>query len=274
MSPLKVILLSLILLLALSLSTSLIGLKSPWLILNENQIFYLYSTSSQVLAAIYGLTLTGFIFFRNELSREEFEDDTLTAAVENLKSRYFKVLIFVTILSVYTLLVSNLVLASESDKGRLFNTIVMNSAQSSFFINLVVIAYFIFDVIAPKRVERESRNIQTRVDPRSLDYAKGSLEQFLKNYNSLEMILQKYGAAYQSEFEGERRPRRRISNIRLAEFILRAEKIDSDLFNEIKDLITLRNSIIHGADPVVSKRLVEISEDVLRKLASALQVGI
>lgn len=274
MSPLRVILLSLGLLLASSLITSLIGLKGPWLTLNENQILYLYSTSSQVLAAIYGLTLTGFIFFRNELSREEFEDDTLTAAVESLKSRYFKVLIFVTALSVYTILVSNLVLASGFSKGKIFNTIAMNSAQSSFFINLFVIAYFIFDVVAPKRVERESRNIQARVDPRSTDYVSGSLEDFLKNYNSLEAILQKYGTAYQSELEGDRRARRRISNIKLAEFILRAEKIDYGLFNEIKDLITLRNSIIHGAEPVVSKRMVEISEEVLRKLATALRVGI
>jgi hypothetical protein len=45
--------------------------------LDENQILYLFSISAQVIAAIYGLTLTGFIFLRNELSREEFEDETL-----------------------------------------------------------------------------------------------------------------------------------------------------------------------------------------------------
>jgi hypothetical protein len=89
---------------------SFIGTKAPLLLLNENQVLYLYSTSAQVLAGVYGLTLTGFIFFRNELSREEFEDDTLTVAVDSLKDRYFKILLFVTILSIFTLLMSNLVL--------------------------------------------------------------------------------------------------------------------------------------------------------------------
>ncbi|MEX8493217.1 hypothetical protein, partial [Sphaerotilus sp.] len=49
------------------------GLNTRIFYLNENQILYIYSTSAQVIAGIYGLTLTGFIFYRNELSREEFE---------------------------------------------------------------------------------------------------------------------------------------------------------------------------------------------------------
>ena len=90
MSPSNVISISCFFLVLVSLVASFIGIKTPLLILNENQVLYLYSTSAQVLAGVYGLTLTGFIFFRNELSREEFEDDTLTEAVESLKSRYFE----------------------------------------------------------------------------------------------------------------------------------------------------------------------------------------
>lgn len=274
MTPLKITILSTTLLVIISAITSLIGLDRPLLSLNENQIFYLYSTSAQVLAGIYGLTLTGFIFFRNELSREEFEDDTLTVAVDSLKERYFNMLLFVTALSIFTLIMSNLVISSESSDQTTFNTIIMNIAQSAFFINLLVIAYFIFDVIAPKRIEKESKVIQQRVDPTPEAEDKGSLESFLTNYNQLEYILQKYGQAYQSEFEGEIRSRRRISNVRLAEFILRAERINQGLFGEIKSLISLRNSIIHGAEPVVSKNMVELSERILQELASALDLQI
>ncbi|TVO94049.1 hypothetical protein [Shewanella algae] len=274
MTPIKISVLSTILIVIISGITSLIGLERPLLSLNENQIFYLYSTSAQVLAGVYGLTLTGFIFFRNELSREEFEDDTLTVAVDSLKERYFNMLLFVTALSIFTLIMSNLVISSESSAQTMFNTIIMNTAQSAFFINLLVIAYFIFDVIAPKRIEKESKVIQQKVDPTPEAEDKGSLESFLTNYNKLEYILQKYGQAYQSEFEGVSRSRRRISNVRLAEFILRAERINQGLFGEIKSLISLRNSIIHGAEPVVSKHMVELSENILQELASALHIKI
>src|SRR3546814_11451832 len=71
----------------LAVITSYVGTKNPILTLNENQILYLFSTSAQVLAGVYGLTLTGFIFFRNELSREELEDETLVEAVERSEER-------------------------------------------------------------------------------------------------------------------------------------------------------------------------------------------
>jgi hypothetical protein len=46
------------------------GLNHALFELTENQIMYLYSTSAQVLAAVYGLTLTGYIFLRGDLNRE------------------------------------------------------------------------------------------------------------------------------------------------------------------------------------------------------------
>ncbi|EJB8687877.1 TPA: hypothetical protein I7272_05690 [Vibrio parahaemolyticus] len=256
-----------------SVVTSWIGVKAPLLSLNENQILYLYSTSAQVLAGIYGLTLTGFIFFRNELSREEFDDDTLTDAVERLKSRYFKLLIFITGQTLISLLLSNLVISIESDKNRLLVTFLMNVTQVSYVVNLGVIAYFIFDVIAPKRIERASRDLQKEVEPDLDKEAKGSLENFLKNFNQIEYILQKYGQAFQQDFDGKySKYRRRMSNVRLAEVILQAEKIDGKLFDELRQLITLRNSIVHGASPTVSESMVNKSYEILVSLSKRLNV--
>jgi|GEM_PF-7121262 hypothetical protein len=47
----------------LSVVSTSVGLSSLVTPLNENQVLYLFSTTGQVIAAIYGLTLTGFIFF-------------------------------------------------------------------------------------------------------------------------------------------------------------------------------------------------------------------
>ncbi|MFC0227389.1 hypothetical protein [Serratia aquatilis] len=271
MTPAKVVSTSLILFVSSSIATSLIGLNSPLVSLNEGQILYLYSTSAQVLAGIYGLTLTGFIFFRNELSREEFEDNTLTVAVESLKDRYFKILIFITALSIFTLMISNLVISAESSTHNSINTILMNIAQSSFFVCLLSIAYFIFDVIAPKRIEKESKAIQQKVDPTPDIEDKGTLEDFLTNYNKLENIIREYFEMHQSQLGYEYHSKRGISIIRLARLILQANKIDQELFNKIRDLISLRNSIIHGAEPIVSKRMVDICCDVLQELETILK---
>lgn len=67
---------------------------------------------------------------------------------------------------------------------------------------------------------------------------------------------------------------RRLSNIRLAEFIFRAGKIDEILYKKIRNLVSLRNSIIHGAEPTVSQGMVDTSALVLKELAEALNLGI
>ncbi|WP_337037584.1 hypothetical protein [Pantoea agglomerans] len=275
MSPKKVISISILILTILSLTSVLVGIFNPILILNENQILYLYSTSAQVLAGVYGLTLTGFIFFRNELSREEFDDDSLTEAVESLKERYFKLLLFVTLLSIFSLFICNFIISIEGQENSIFKTILINIAQSSFIVSLLTIAYFIFDVIAPKRIEKASLQLQQTFDPIGRNVEQGSLEEFLKNFNQIEYILQKYGQAFQSNsYNHSPKSQRRISNIKLAQIILQAERINSKLYDEIKRLITLRNSIVHGAEPIVSSNMVSKSREILISLSEALGVHI
>lgn len=274
-SPIKLILISLLTLLIISTLSAFIAISHPIWILNENQILYLYSTSSQVLAGVYGLTLTGFIFFRNELSREESDDESLTEAVESLKDRYFKLLIYVTLISIFTLFIGNLVLSIEDEEKSTFKTIIMNVAQSSFIVSLLTISYFIFDIIAPKRIESASKKLQQQFDPIDKNKKEGSLETFLKNFNQIEALLQKYGQNFQTKgytIQSSYQPsyQRRMSNQKLALIIAQAEKIDKILYDKIRKLITLRNSIVHSAEPIVSEEMVNESQEILNLLSNLL----
>lgn len=259
----------------LSVATNVIGFSANHLPLNENQILYLFSTSAQVLAGIYGLTLTGFIFFRNELSREEFEDDTLSDAVESLKRRYFTLLVFITAFVVLTLLLSNLAISHEGYGRRNLSTLMINVAQSAFVTSLLAIGYFIFDVISPQRVASASHALQHKLDPEHKDRAKGSLEEFVGNYNMIEALLTEAGKAFQDPINSPRRGKfsRHLSNSKLAEILYRGERIDQSLYGKLRDLISLRNSIIHGAEPVVSQEKVQASSQVLDELKLALENG-
>lgn len=275
MSPFKVITISLITFFIVSVISTLFGVYVPILSLNENQILYLFSTSAQVLAGIYGLTLTGFIFFRNELSREEFDDDTLAEAVESLKERYFSLLVFITCFSIFTLFMSNVAISIESSNYQVLNIVFINIAQVSYIINLLAIGYFIFDVIAPKRIEKASKSLQQEVDPNANQEVIGSLEDFLKNFNQLEYILQKYGNKFQNKSSNSyNNNRRRFSLMKLAEIIYQSEKITAELFEELINLVKLRNSIVNGADPVVSERMVQSSKTILLELGKSLNVVI
>jgi uncharacterized protein YutE (UPF0331/DUF86 family) len=137
----------------------------------------------------------------------------------------------------------------------------------------VAIAYFIFDVISPNRIEEVSRALQGKVDPKYDRDNKGSLEDFLGNYNQIELLLAKFNLFSNMEITAySSRPPRQISNARLADILYHNGMITKSLCNGIRDLITLRNSIMHGADPVVSRELLRLSQDVLVELRRALQM--
>jgi hypothetical protein len=271
-SPTTVIILFISLFLLSTLVATLAALSGYAIPLGETQIMYLFSTSAQVIAAIYGLTLTGFVFLRNELNREEFEDETLADAVETLKARYFALLVFITVLVGFTLLLANLAIAYEgADRANLY-ALIINGGQSAFLTSLCAISYFIFDVLSPQRIARASRTVQNKVDPAGAGPLRGNLEEFLRNYNEIEMLIEDAGQPYQDISGGryEKRYPRRLPTSRLAEILLRNERIGQQLFARLRELISLRNSIIHGADPVVSQAIVEVSRDVLRELRVAL----
>lgn len=266
-----------------TLILSLIGFDRPALTLNENQVLYLFSTSSQVLAAIYGLTLTGLVFFINELNREQTEDETREASTRELKGRYYSFLVFITIFVGITIFFSNAAISMESIGPGILNSILINAGQSAFAFSLLAISIFIFEVIDPQALERASGRIQKDLDPTREAAERGSLEEFIRNFNSIESILEKYGEDYQYGSEvgiryiaindAKLRPRRRLSNGRLAEILFRNEKINKDLFDKIRELIALRNSIVHGADPIVSKHIVNESLEVFKMLKDSLGLG-
>lgn len=242
--------------------------------LNENQIFYLFSTSGQVLAAVYGLTLTGFVFFRNELSRQEADDESLADAIHALKDRYFSLLMFITALVLLTLLLTNLAIAYEERLGTtLLGSIILNLGQSSFAVSLLAIAYFIYDSMHPKRIELASKRLQKEMDPPRDGQVSGNLEEFLGNYNAIEEMLATSAQAIEVTLASAERRMPRTPNSRMAEYLFRRELIDSSLHERLRRLIALRNSIVHGADPRVSSEVVQASRAVREELEAALRVS-
>jgi len=273
-----VIIISILLLAVAGVVSSYIGLYGSLFVLNENQILYLFSSSPQVLAGIYGLTLTGFIFFRTELDRDVLRDATLVEVVDLLKVKYYRLLLFITILVGVAVALCNLVMAYESSGDLVVLSVFMNVGQSTFVVTLLVIGYFVFNVISPDRFKAASRELQHIVDPgdKGDEPSRGSLSDFLREYNSIEGLMQEWGK--ESEVTSgspslsiDKFGRRYISNARLADMLYRSEKIDFEMLSRLKKLITLRNTIIHGADPVVSLALVDEAREVNSELAIRLK---
>jgi len=224
---------------AMSVASCYLAWTGHSITLNESQILYLFSASSQVIAAIYGLTLTGYIFFQNELNRREGNDVTLTEVIGSLKNRYFFTLIFIAVMVLISILLANSAISFESTSHDRLKIILLNTGQSAFIVSLLSITYFIYDILSPNRIEKASLIIQHNIDPGAEISERGSLEDFLKNYNEIEKLLKIKTEPYLEDFSQQmgKIPRKNVPNAHMANILYRNRFISEYLSNQLRELI-------------------------------------
>jgi hypothetical protein len=246
---------------------------NPVVFLNENQILYLFSAASQVIAAIYGLLITGYIFLRNELDRKVTDDESYDEIITFLKKEYFSSIISISIVTILSIFFCFLVICFETYHKQTIVGIMINVSSSTIIIELVLIVAFVIEILNPESFEKASKKIKDKISINTPE-EKGSLEDFLKYYNEIEYILEKYGIDKDRLFnKNEFYQKRTIAKSKLVYILFNEGKINEDLKNRLIELISLRNSLIHGSDLFVSINNVDSVNDALRQLKEAVDIG-
>lgn len=260
----------------LSLCSFSIGLYKiyPLFHLNENQILYLFSSASQVIAAIYGLIITGYIFLRNELDRKADKDDSLEEIISLLKTEYFGSIIGISLTTLLSISLCFLVIVDETHTNRNLLGYLINLSVATILTELIIVVKFVITILNPNSIELASNKLRD-LSAKDKNNESGSLEDFLKHYNQIEYILDKYGSSflYPNLTDYESVKRKRIAKSKLVYILFQEEKIDNDLKNKLIELISFRNGLIHGTNLFVSTRDVEMSEEILTKLKESLGVA-
>lgn len=258
---------------SLTTATILFYYIYPIFSLNENQILYLFSAASQVIAAIYGLIVTGYIFLRNELDRKVDKDESFEEIVSLLKTDYFGSIVSISIVTFISIVLCFLVTVAETGKNREIVNLLINLSIPTIITELILIISFVIKILNPNSLEIASNKLREITTKNESDN-KGSLEDFLKNFNQIEYILEKYGTAFtNTEFQDyDSIRRKRIAKSKLVNILYKEQKIDSMLRNNLIELISFRNSLIHGTDLFVSKEDVVLSEQVLNQLKEILGI--
>lgn len=263
---------NLIVFLSFALTSIILSLLNPIFSLNENQILYFFSASSQVIAAIYGLIITGYIFLRNELDRKAENDETLEEVIAILKTEYFKSIKGISLVTVLSITSCLLVISNANSKAEYWPEILINLSGSLIITELIIIAFFVIRILNPENIEIISDQIRHEISD-SKGGEKGSIEQFLSNYNQIEYIITKYGTVNEpgvADYESAKA--KRFSNVKLVRILNQDGRINKDLMDRLIELISFRNSFIHGRDLRLSQKDVDNSENVLQELQQTLNV--
>lgn len=259
-----------------------VGLIYPFIRLSENQLLYIYSAAPQVISAVYGLTLTGYIFLRNQQDRLSEKDETLFEIIEVIQSYQYKLILSITVLSVLSIVVCLLAIALRGN-GSIIELVTLNAASPLFVLSLIWTSFFISDVIRPEKIRFASDDIKEKMEKNAGSDARnsGELGEFLLSFNTIEAILDDFASNSLERKEelpmetivvsgnyssGAKYKRSRWTKLRVLRALLSEGVITQELFNEISEVIRYRNALVHGNDMTVSSEMVRKVKRVLLAL--------
>ncbi len=175
--------------------------------LTENQIFYLSSTTSQVLAAVFGLVIVALVFALERIGKEEFfysesfnlsRKKLIYSGVKKEIIKEFKlVFIYITALSLITFFLANFTIATavenqqELNRNLLnwLNSFCLNFTQFSFFIVMAFVSYFIYAVL---NIDSDSQEYGREIEQLLNKTTKGNSELFKKDVEDALDLVEKY----------------------------------------------------------------------------------
>lgn len=238
---------------------------------DENKILYTSSTASQVIAAVFGLIITGYIFFRNELDRKASEDESFVEIIEYLKNYYFilvMVLSFLTIISIFFCMMT--ICLKDIINCTLF-IFVMNVSGVSTILQLVLVVLFVLEILDPKSFDKASSKI-IKMNSINASGKKGDLKKFNQYYSEIENLLDKY--AFKIYFNRQTDPSESAAKYasyeqkvptkaKIVSLLCKEQIISEELKNRLIRLISYRNGVIHSSDSSITIEDEKEAEQVL-----------
>lgn len=240
--------------------------------LNENRVLYVSSTLSQVVATLFGLSITGYIFFDGKLKNDVEEDESLIDIVGDLKAKYKSKILFagsLTCLSIF-LCIINMCLSANN----FIAIFVFDNSLVITFYSIVEIILFVKKIIDPKKIQEESSNgkrqLEKKLGEKTDSFSeqnnsdKVSLEDFLKTYNSIESSISNLVSS-SVKIDGK------YTNMYQNLKILRYEgKIDTKLFEKINVIRRYRNYLVHGQDMIMDEKVYYLAKKINEELEKLL----
>lgn len=246
-----------------------------FIIINENQLLYASSTLSQVVATLFGLSVTGYIFLDEKLKNDMEADQSLIDIVGELKNKYKSKIILTGILtfSGIFLCIINICFGINNVLFSIFlNNFILNNSIFISLLSIFKIILFIIQIIDPEKIQKESnigkkhlaKNLEAKsnINFNRDSNVKVSLEDFLTTYNDIESKISEIVNSVKINNLNDKN-KNIYQNLKILQS---SEKIDMELLNKIDSLRKYRNYLVHGQDMAINAKFYYLAKDIKEEL--------
>jgi len=225
------------------------------------------STCSEVLAGLYGITLTGYIFFADRFKDTSDADESLYDAVQALLLRYNHMAGFISLMClVCTVMAEGIVLygANTLLPGGVYRFWV-NETLLLCFCTFDLILYFVISVLDPHKVKRISQQKKAKL---SEDSATGDAAEFMAVWGEIEenLLALREELISQMRFVPGGNARSRPQMVQTLEILRNYGRINMNLWRKLDKLRQYHNLSLHDINMAVSQEMCDLAKDVLAEL--------
>lgn len=224
------------------------------------------STCSEVLAGLYGITLTGYIFFADRFKDTSEDDESLYDAVQALLIRYNHMAGFISLLCLLCILLAEgiVLYGTNTLLPQGLHRFWINETLLLCFCTFDVILYFVISVLDPHKVKRISSQKKSKI---SEDGAVGNPEEFMAVWGEIEENLFSLRDELVSKIRfvpgaGKGKPQ----IVQTLEVLRNYGRINHNLWRQLDKLRQYHNWSLHDVNMAVSQEMCDLAKEVLAEL--------
>lgn len=225
------------------------------------------STCSEVLAGLYGITLTGYIFFADRFKDTSRDDESLYDAVQALLLRYNHLAGFISLMCLICTVMAegivlygtNTLLPAGLHRFWINETLLLN------FGTFNLILYFVISVLDPHKVQRISNQKKSKI---SEDTTAGDIEEFMALWGEIEdnLLALREELISKMRFIPGAHVKGKPQMVQTLEILRNYGRINMSLWRKLDKLRQYHNLTLHDVNMAVSQEMCDLAKSVCAEL--------
>ena len=240
-----------------------------------DNIYWLFSSSAQAIAAFIGFLTAGFYFVLEKMDEQVKSDPTLDEINQEIKRSHFKNLKVLCVLTGASILLSLvLVFTNGFDYSR--KTIFVIFVSLINITTIIMAIVFVIGIIDPdnivkaaKKLIKEDRDLFSAESGDSMDSIK--IGDFIEKFVQLEKKTRELDKRFELSNYIRYSYKKITPLIDLFKIMLQMELIDQKTFQDLREVNKVRNLAAHGQIESVDIRIDLILSDLVNKFDDILK---
>lgn len=239
---------------------------SPIEVFSVEAIAQILSTSAEVIAGLYGLTLTGYIFFIDRLQQKADDDELLEDIIALLKKRYHNMVLFLSGICFVVIALAFMFIIYKRESQIIPDVLYYFWGYESLLIVFIALAfniYFVIMVVDPDKIPRASLQYKQKLS--SSDNEFGSLQEFLQDYEDIENILREKSQGLAISQIGTN-PWKALKHLNGKERIEIRKLLNDPLLKKLSTLGQYYSYMVFSQEMTVTKEMCDMAKSVKEEL--------